>query len=223
MTHSNGSHNIQRVNDVNAPWTSPFEKWELMVADGSADPWILGRGDAGQEQVAVWERIDGYPEWTVKATFDVGRDQLTLVGLAVTPASLSPPADGLNTDVWKRIRFLPLHANANAWSELPAGVRPMMDLDRDKAGRIRRPGRVGRSNQFYAERARVYVEETARGPKPIPRLASDWNLNEASVRSLLHEARRRGLLTAAPRGRAGGQLTAKAKRILVEPPEEDGS
>jgi hypothetical protein len=43
-------------------------------------------------------------------------------------------------------------------------------------------------------------------------------ISENTVRDLLKEARRRGLLSPAPRGRAGGFLTDHAKELLAQPP-----
>lgn len=40
--------------------------------------------------------------------------------------------------------------------------------------------------------------------------------DEASLRDLIQEARRRDLLSKMPRGQAGGELTAKAKKLLSD-------
>jgi len=87
----------------------------------------------------------------------------------------------------------------------------------------RHPGRRGRPDIFYAKLAQDYVTLLAQGERhPVRVLAQDlrsgkkgneWWTDE-TLRQLLVEARRRGLLSPAPSGRAGGHLTAKSKRML---------
>ena len=100
-------------------------------------------------------------------------------------------------------------------------------LDRDIAeglglteSRVKRPGRRGRPDRFYAELAREYVELLNGGSqRPTAKLAAARNYSAAHVRDAVHEARERGLLTRpATRGRAGGDLTAKAKAMLDDSP-----
>lgn len=85
---------------------------------------------------------------------------------------------------------------------------------------IRRPGRAGRPDLFYATCAARYVEALATDPHaPIRRLIDDGTaagrLETASQwRAWLNRARERGLLTKAPVGRAGGELTSKARAEL---------
>ena len=80
---------------------------------------------------------------------------------------------------------------------------------------IRRPGRRGRPDLEYADLAREYVELVASEPaKPLEALAERRYLSPSQVRNLLYESRRRGILTAAPPGRPGGMLTAKAMKLL---------
>ena len=87
----------------------------------------------------------------------------------------------------------------------------------------RRPGRKGRSDRFYAEIAAAYVEAVAaKSPHAVrdvtKRLAGEQNkhYSESSVRALIHQARKRELLTRPPRGQAGGHLTDKALALLTE-------
>lgn len=81
----------------------------------------------------------------------------------------------------------------------------------------RRPGRAGRSDRDYAEVAAAYVAILATSdPKPVEMLAAQTFLSPSQIRNVLYEARRRELLTKAPPGRPGGQLTEKCRRILEE-------
>jgi hypothetical protein len=80
---------------------------------------------------------------------------------------------------------------------------------------IPRPGRRGRDDRAYAEMAALYVEELATNPRSaVKTLALRLSYADSQVRSILSEARRRGLLTRPPRGRAGGELTSGALELL---------
>ena len=58
---------------------------------------------------------------------------------------------------------------------------------------------------------------TLHGPPPIATLIEEHpGTSEASLRAILHKARRRGLLTSAPSGQAGGALTPLAIRLLQD-------
>ena len=81
-----------------------------------------------------------------------------------------------------------------------------------------RPGRRGRDDRAYAEMAALYVAELERNPTfAVQALAERLHYARTQVRSVLTEARRRQLLTKPMTpGRAGGELTDKAKRLLQE-------
>jgi hypothetical protein len=91
----------------------------------------------------------------------------------------------------------------------------------------RRPGRRGHPDHFYALWADTYlrhvdsgsrraIQELAQAP-PVEvegYVSTGERVAPATIRSILREARRRGLLSEAPNGRAGGELSAKARRLL---------
>ncbi|GEM_PF-4251650 len=98
----------------------------------------------------------------------------------------------------------------------------------------RRPGRAGRPDSFYLPWAVAYVERLAAGsrrptkdlaanpPAVVKGFVSDGRIaSEATVRDLIHQARVRGLLTASPIGRPGGELTTIAQQML-KPPRNGG-
>lgn len=81
----------------------------------------------------------------------------------------------------------------------------------------RRPGRAGRPDSFYAQVASTYVRaQEAGSSRPTKDAAEALGLKQSYVRDVLHDARERGLLTKTLPGRAGGRLTAKARRLLVK-------
>lgn len=77
---------------------------------------------------------------------------------------------------------------------------------------VGRPGRRGRDDVAYAAVAAMYV---AHG-HDVHKVADELGYSVARIRNILYEARqpRRALLTSAPKGRSGGELTDKAKEIL---------
>lgn len=78
-----------------------------------------------------------------------------------------------------------------------------------------RPGAAGRGDAQYAAIAAGYVGMLDAGEAhPVAALAADLSLSEKTIRNYLFKARERGLLTSLGRGKAGGQLTNKAKEIL---------
>lgn len=84
-----------------------------------------------------------------------------------------------------------------------------------------RPGRAGRGDADYAQMAAHYVDLLRHGdPKPATTLAKRHHYEVSHVKNVLYEARRRGLLTAAPRGKPGGDLTKKAIEILKRTQED---
>lgn len=84
--------------------------------------------------------------------------------------------------------------------------------------RVRRPGRSGRPDAHYAEWAMRYVaalgSESAVRTLVEEEIAAGRHTTEAAVRAYINKARTRGLLTQAPSGRAGGELTKLGKQVL---------
>jgi hypothetical protein len=84
----------------------------------------------------------------------------------------------------------------------------------------RRPGRAGRPDLFYARIAESYVRFVRAGSRsPVKDLAKalrsygDW-YSDGTVSQLVFTARDRDLLSPSPVGRAGGDLTPKARGLL---------
>lgn len=83
-----------------------------------------------------------------------------------------------------------------------------------------RPGRAGRPLVEYARIAADYVALSGSGTATRD-LAEKRGYSTRQVRAWLTRARDEGLLTRAPRGRSGGELTEKALELLKG--EDDGS
>lgn len=116
----------------------------------------------------------------------------------------------------RRLGFGDVVDEATRWLQ-HEGVRQMIGSDWSRP--VARPGRRGQADEKYAGWAERYVDALARAPRsPIQLLLrenQDPTVTTAEqVRWFLNEARRRGLLTAAPRGKPGGELTDKARALL---------
>lgn len=78
-----------------------------------------------------------------------------------------------------------------------------------------RTGSAGRSDKSYVALAAMYVRAIEAGEEhPVRAVALQMQLGDRTVRNYLFKARERGLLTSLGRGKAGGQLTDKAKEML---------
>ena len=84
--------------------------------------------------------------------------------------------------------------------------------------RPRRARNAGRPDRFYARLAATYAGLVSRGVRhPIKDMAKRRRVEPPTVRDWIREARVRGLLTTGTRGRASGQLTPFAQRVLKTP------
>jgi transposase-like protein len=86
-----------------------------------------------------------------------------------------------------------------------------------------RPGRRGRPDAYYAGIAQHYVRRLQAGSRtPVRDIAEKFDYSVSMVNNWVAEARKRKLLTQAPPGRAGGELTAKATELLAGTGAADG-
>jgi hypothetical protein len=189
---------------------STFEERERHRGELGLLPWR----DLGDGRAVLEFRLD--QNWALEATFNLETPGVPLLELRIFPATLSPPPAGLTVDILRSVRMAPLHTEVRNLLKLPPGVGPVRDDDRNEHGRARRPGRRGQSDLFYAEWASRYVKALRTSTNPMPGLASDFDFDASTIRGFLTEARRRGLLTPAPPGRAGGKLTADALKLLAK-------
>lgn len=89
--------------------------------------------------------------------------------------------------------------------------------------RIRDQPRRRKEDRFYLEIAAAYVGAMEGGGTnhPAQYLAEQFNRPEGTIYRWIHEARRRGLLSKTMRGKAGGDLTAKAEQLMLDMKEEE--
>jgi hypothetical protein len=132
------------------------------------------------------------------------------------------PAGGVTADVLRLIKTQPLYdaiAQDGGFDAVLAwkGIDPDGDFLA-----MRRPGRRGRDDTFYAAWAARYVAVCATTRRPYAVLVRDHpDHSERTIRDFVHKARSRGLLLGGSAGRSGGRLSAKAERLLGDVKGED--
>lgn len=168
-----------------------------------------------EDRIAVWQRLPGNPEFAVVGTFFVSNRGPQLVGLSFRPWSYETwPPEMLTAAM---IRTAPLDRLYELVRFCVSNSQPLsidLDVDLKEFVRHRRPGRSGRPDVFYARLAAEYVDLLRTSSTPTKDLAERHHFSSTSMRDYLNQARTRGLLTRSQRGRAGGQLTDKARRLL---------
>jgi hypothetical protein len=219
-----------------------FAAWETPPAPcdpPTRPPWKRGQRARGINSPRVesdtepavlpwWVEHRDWPGWLFTVTLDRGGRS---VAISVRPLTWrSSKNEGLT---WyepdDRIPVDAEELTARRWREIPVGeirncalaeARALLswyfEPTSEWAHTVRsqpRPGRRGRSDRFYAEVASEYAQLIGSGSAAAT-IARRRCLSIAQVRGLLGEARRRELLTAAPRGREGGTLTETARKIL---------
>jgi hypothetical protein len=185
-----------------------------------------------QQDAVVHVYNDEFPGWRFTVTFSY---EGTAVGFAVMapgpvatgwqypgrPARRSSPPTAGVTARW--LRSIPIGEIQDAARRGFVGRLQQSPSDAELGehwgtvfAEAPKPGRRGRDDRAYAEMAALYVAELADNPRSaVQTLGDRLGYAGSQVRSILSEARRRGLLTKPPaRGIAGGQLTAKATALL---------
>lgn len=139
-------------------------------------------------------------------------------------APMAAPEGGLTTRLLRRVRVGELLRTVQA----EVTEESIQDPTRGNTTWAKklaapRPGRRGRPDHEYLSLVLRYLTLIDKGDAtPVATLARRAHLSESQVRNLLYEARRRDLLTAAPKGRPGGRLTDKARTMLDQQKGADG-
>jgi hypothetical protein len=162
--------------------------------------------------------------WKVTVDFVEQNGAPVVREVRVAPRSRATPLGGLSM---RRLQALK--------------IQPLLELARETAARhladdphaqeevsalltqplLRRPGRRGHHDLVYALLAVEYESLILAGErKPVVAIAKARHLSRARVRDMVLEARRRGLLTPAARGRASGAATPKARRVIDDAEKE---
>jgi hypothetical protein len=171
--------------------------------------WSYDRDERRFDEIVC--ELDDYPGWRILPEVAVTDRGLLLRRLVIEPAN-GMPEQGITTRMLRQLRTGDLIAALRAAARQSGqifGDAPDLSVPT-------RVGRRGRDEVYYARWAAAYVEALARSARPVDDLASRHNLSASQIRNLMHACRRRGMLTASPPGRAGGDLTPRAIALLEE-------
>ena len=206
--------------DPRFEWTKSGGRKALRRVEGSSivEPWATELHQRPQETVVFTTRVnDAELKIVVKAT-----------GGAIAPHQLTiemPDGSALPASLFTRLRLTPVFDQMRRDFDSPVinyqlGMFDSARWDEPFLQRPR-PGRKGRPDWEYALWASRYVsacEQDAR--RPVALLVERFpGHSDAMLRAIVYKARRRRLLTKPPqKGRAGGELTNRAVRLLKEIP-----
>jgi hypothetical protein len=195
--------------------------------------------------------LPDYPGWSVAACFIPVNDRPVLVELRVVPAQQDNAPGGSSwwPGEWERTKDGVLDPDGIPMyllKEIRAGdlFEPIQKLAQNLAYAGRKKGSNfgadekvwrrfaeapdGRSKDdlYYAKwAARISEKTTDPGTRnrPIAALADDTGLEREQIRDIAHRARRLKVLSDPPtRGRGGGLLTEKGRRLLSEASKKKG-
>lgn len=202
-------------------WVHRWECWLELEID---DEWIAAYRIVPQEGGVVVAELRVFP-------LDRGSDRKpSTPGLwsgEVLGIAASAPKGGLSARTLRRVK-LNLHKKhaQEALNEirkivgddfLQAFGLPAMSAATKKRSKSERRGRRPLDESVLAEIAQRYVEATAAGSRsPVKHVAAQLGFTIGKVRSALHKARARGILSKTKWGTAGGRLTRKGKKLLAQ-------
>ncbi len=193
---------------------------EVFASDGRR---LLSDGNQRWETDASGQETDLPGGWTVREDFALEDSRRIVASLTIRPtAAGAVPAGGVTARLLRLVKVgqfasgfrqtLAQHYGPEVAARIVEGIgwasRPR---------RRKRAARLRADDRFYAELARTYVELWATNEKkPTAALAAARGVSPALMRSHIHLARKNGFLTETGRGKAGGALTAKARRVLAQ-------
>ena len=175
-------------------------------------PWVGARSPKDPASVQRIEH-EAFPGWEFGMYFDPDGN---VIGVSIDKASEEAPPLTART-----VRQFPFgEIRTRGWTALQRAVTSRMrhpsveGHEAEWEGAFKsRTGRRGRSDYEYALVAADYVKAIPSG-RPIQELARDTPYSTVRLAQIIQEARRRELLTPTARGKAGGELTDKAKQLL---------
>lgn len=176
-------------------------------------------GDPGR--FAALATFPGAPEWWVSAEVVNQNGSWVVESLTVRPPDGAPPAPGGVTQTVLRQIAPSLIAPAIAGVRIATGAPPIVDVvegdgtARDMR-RQRQPRGPSSATTHPAVWAARYVEALGTSRQPVDALAGQYGFSTTHVRDMVRRARLEGYLTPTTRGRAGGELTDKARAHLEE-------
>lgn len=193
----------------------PFGVSGIERMEELGEPPIRHRDLEGIDVLEVSERLRDHPSYYVTGRFALSNQGPQLIGLEFSPSSyptLPPPA--LTAVMVRSASVSRLYELVRGYVSISRQLEIPLDIDLQEFARNPRPGRKGRPDVFYALLAAQYVELLKTTSTPTKDLSELRNYSASSTRDFLNQARTRGLLTRSAKGRAGGELTEKARELL---------
>jgi hypothetical protein len=192
-------------------------RWDVAGADGAASTVVF----ICDERPGIWLALTLAPDGTETVTGFEIRDQHP-----ERPAEVAIGARLLRSVPLGRLAHQALRklqdgadraADPQFWRDDPAGWEGAMENSlslRSVTLGHKRPGPRGYPLEYYAKLAVEYEAWLKTGER-LSVLAKRKCMSESALRAALGTARRKGLLTPTPRGRAGGHATDHAKALLL--------
>ena len=172
--------------------------------------------------------VSGEDDWAVLLHLQWREDHFHVVEVSIRPAGQAPDpwswAPGTLSPTFIRgVQWGSLFESARqlCWMVLAfsdeRGTSAFEQVWRPRQDPGTRPGPPDKSRRTLALLAARYVALIEAGERaPTKALAEELNYSPVTINEQLRKARNAGLLTAAPKGKAGGRLTAKAKKLLED-------
>jgi hypothetical protein len=158
--------------------------------------------------------------WAVREEFAIQRGCRIVKSLTISPAGDVIPAGGISARLLRTV-IVGQPAVALRQQLMLHHGRPAADAVFESMGWFGRPRKRPRpryaraDDLYYAELARDYVQLLISEQRnPIATLAKQRGAPLVRIRSHIHLARARGLLSDGERGKAAGELTPDSLRIL---------
>jgi hypothetical protein len=153
--------------------------------------------------------------WVIGALWVHRRGRVRLDKVTLRP----PPNRDTMVELKAMMRRLHMGAVGREWESALRGM--WLDLpERWRSGLAEspRPGRAGHPPEFYAEWAQRYVAACERRDQPVAWLVDQHpGVSKQSIARYLAKAEQLDLITNRPgRGRAGGELTERARHLLTK-------
>jgi hypothetical protein len=180
-----------------------------------------GVGIADALQVQVEAKIPGHEHRHLRVTvwFVTRSEQRVPLQVAIHPTQSDLlPSNGINYEALRAVQLGAIQRELSELltAEVEGGWVPAEIVEGFRSNP--RPGSRGRPHREYAAVAAMYVRLLGTSKTPLRALVDELGpgYTAAAVRAMLNRARKHGLLTSAPSGRAGGELTEKARALLAE-------
>jgi hypothetical protein len=181
--------------------------------EGSALDFAAAHYEKAAKRMHVTRDIEGFRGWRAVAEITATDAGLQIDRLTIEPWGDVAPPGGITTRMLRQVRTGAIIASCRAAARAIGAIVPDAAPDLSVSERV---GRRGRDDRFYARWAAEYADALTRSPNPVAEMAARHHLSASQVRNLVHACRKKDMLTAAPPGRAGGELTARAIELLKE-------